>query len=85
MFGETIASIKPLNASAMARCRIRLDNLTKPLDSLYTFEHLACKMAGITGNPRPGELFPQVFLINWQPTDAGNVGYFRRACFSKNP
>lgn len=76
MFDETIASIKPLDESAMTRCQIRLDNLTKPLDSLYAFEHLARKMAGITGNPRPGELFPQVFLINGSRRTPGMLDVF---------
>lgn len=76
MFDETIASIKPLNESAMTRCQLRLDNLTKPLDSLYAFEHLARKMAGITGNPRTGELFPQVFLINGSRRTQGMLDVF---------
>ena len=76
MFDETIAAIKPLNESAMTRCRSRLDNLTKPLDSLYAFEHLARKMAGITGNPRPRALFPQVFLINGSLRTPGMLDVF---------
>ena len=76
MFEETIAAIKPLNESAMTRCQIRLDNLTKPLDSLYAFEHLARKMAGITGNPRPGELYPKVFLINGSLRTPGMLDIF---------
>lgn len=37
----------------MEKCQLRLDNLTKPLASLGSFEHLARQIAGITANPRP--------------------------------
>ncbi len=76
MFDETIAMIRPLNEAAMTRCRTRLDNLTKPLGSLHSFEHLARKMAGITGDPRPGDLFPRIFLINGSRRTPGMLDIF---------
>lgn len=48
-----LASIAPLDAAAMERCQLRLDNLTKPLGSLHHLEHLALKMAGASGQARP--------------------------------
>ena len=41
MLEKVVAQIKPLDESAMAKCQLRLDNLTKPLGSLHAFEHLA--------------------------------------------
>jgi nicotinate-nucleotide--dimethylbenzimidazole phosphoribosyltransferase len=61
---ETIVSaIKPLNTEAMDKCQLRLDNLTKPLNSLYYFERLVRQMAGITGNPRPRSLKKGIVLM----------------------
>lgn len=48
-----VPAVKPLDEAAMTRCQLRLDNLTKPLGSLHSFEHLARQMAGITGVSRP--------------------------------
>lgn len=56
MLDKTIACIGPLDADAMEKCRLRLDNLTKPLNSLHSFEHIALQLAGITGDPRPNKL-----------------------------
>lgn len=56
MLNTTIAAICPLDQVAMERCQLRVDNLTKPLNSLHSFEHIASKLAGITGNPRPRSL-----------------------------
>jgi nicotinate-nucleotide--dimethylbenzimidazole phosphoribosyltransferase len=53
MIKDIISLIKPLDAEAMDKCQLRLDNLTKPLNSLLGLETLARQMAGITGNPRP--------------------------------
>jgi len=53
MFENIISLIKPLHVEAMEKCQLRLDNLTKPLGSLHSFEHIARQMAGITGNPKP--------------------------------
>ena len=64
MFEKVVAQIKPLDEAAMAQCQLRLDNLTKPLGSLHAFEHLACKMAGITRRPRPQKSVPSLVLMN---------------------
>jgi nicotinate-nucleotide--dimethylbenzimidazole phosphoribosyltransferase len=64
MLEHVVAQIKPLDEAAMAKCKIRLDNLTKPLASLHAFEHLACKMAGITRRPRPQKTDSAIVLMN---------------------
>lgn len=58
-----LSSIKPLNPEAMDKCQLRLDNLTKPLNSLGHFEHIVRKIAGITGNPRPRTLKKSIMLM----------------------
>jgi nicotinate-nucleotide--dimethylbenzimidazole phosphoribosyltransferase len=63
MYKEVIAAIKPLDAAAIERCRLRIDNLTKPLDSLYSFEHIACQLAGITGNARLSSLEKSIVIM----------------------
>lgn len=63
MFKDTLAAIQPLDNSAMERCQLRVDNLTKPLNSLHSFEHIACKLAGITGNPRPHSLEKSIIVM----------------------
>jgi nicotinate-nucleotide--dimethylbenzimidazole phosphoribosyltransferase len=63
MIDKVISLIKPLNEAAMEQCQLRLDNLTKPLHSLYSFEHLARRIAGITGNPRPRNLQKSIILM----------------------
>lgn len=63
MLEEVIGLIKPLDADAMAECQVRLDNLTKPLNSLYSFELLAKQMAGITANPQPATLQKSIILM----------------------
>ena len=63
MLEDTIAAIKPLDTIAMERCQRRVDNLTKPLNSLHSFEHIACKLAGITGNPRPRSLEKSIIIM----------------------
>jgi nicotinate-nucleotide--dimethylbenzimidazole phosphoribosyltransferase len=63
MFEQVFSSIKFLDKAAMDKCQVRLDNLTKPLDSLYSFEHLARKMAGISGNPRPCRLSSSCIIL----------------------
>ena len=87
MIEQVIAQIKPLDLTAMTKCQLRLDNLTKPLGSLHAFEHLACKMAGITGRARPQRTTPVLVLMNGSRrtcglTDvfAGEVGA-RLVCF----
>jgi nicotinate-nucleotide--dimethylbenzimidazole phosphoribosyltransferase len=58
-----IAAIKPLDENAMEKCRIRVDNLTKPLNSLGAFENLAIKIAGITRIPRPHNLKKSIIVV----------------------
>jgi nicotinate-nucleotide--dimethylbenzimidazole phosphoribosyltransferase len=50
---ETIAVVAPVDASAAAAARARLDLLTKPPGSLGRLEEIAQRVAAITGNPRP--------------------------------
>lgn len=63
MFNHIISTIKPLHIEAMEKCQVRLDNLTKPLGSLHSFEHIAKQMAGITGNPRPNFLQKSIIVM----------------------
>lgn len=63
MFDDINTLIKPLDLAAMEKCQLRLDNLTKPLGSLHSFEHLALQMAGITGNARPRNLKKSIILM----------------------
>jgi nicotinate-nucleotide--dimethylbenzimidazole phosphoribosyltransferase len=60
----------------MSRCQTRLDNLTKPLGSLGSFEALARKMAGITGQARLRELQPQIILVNGSRRSSGLLDVF---------
>lgn len=53
MIADTLKSIEPLDSRAMEACRLRIDNLTKPLNSLHSFEHIAIKLAGVSGSVRP--------------------------------
>ncbi len=76
MLEQVISQIKPLDLAAMARCQLRLDNLTKPLGSLHSFEHLACKMAGITGQARPQRRTPVLVLMNGSRRTRGLVDVF---------
>lgn len=62
MLDGLIAAIKPLDLGAMEACQLRLDNLTKPLGSLHGLEQLACRLAGITGDPRPRKLKKCIIL-----------------------
>jgi nicotinate-nucleotide--dimethylbenzimidazole phosphoribosyltransferase len=62
MLEDIITAIEPLDNAAMEKCQLRVDNLTKPLHSLHSFEHIAVKLAGITGNPRP-RLLPKSIII----------------------
>ncbi|QJW48276.1 nicotinate-nucleotide--dimethylbenzimidazole phosphoribosyltransferase [bacterium BFN5] len=63
MFDDINTLIKPLDLAAMEKCQVRLDNLTKPLGSLHSFEHLALQMAGITGNARPRDIKKSIILM----------------------
>jgi len=63
MFANIISLIKPLDRDAMEKCQLRLDNLTKPLASLHSFEHIVRQIAGITGNHRPPMLKKSIIVI----------------------
>lgn len=63
MLARTIADIAPLDNAAMEACQLRLDNLTKPLGSLNGLEKIACRMAGITGLPKPQQLPKSIILM----------------------
>lgn len=65
-----IGSIKPLNQEAMDKCQLRLDNLTKPLNSLGHFEHIVHKIAGVIGKPRPRSLKKSIILLS---TESGST------------
>ena len=67
MFKDIISRIKPLHTESMDKCQLRLDNLTKPLNSLLYFEQIARQMAGITHNPRPRTVKKSIIVL----TDAG--------------
>ena len=71
MFEQTLAAITHLDAAAMDKCQVRLDNLSKPLNSLLYFERLARQLAGITGNPRPPKgLTKSLLLFTAKPLSA---------------
>jgi nicotinate-nucleotide--dimethylbenzimidazole phosphoribosyltransferase len=78
MLAETVAAIQPLDKSAMEKCRTRLDNLTKPLGSLGSFEEMARKMAGITGQARLRELHPRLVVIDGDRRTPGVLDVFAR-------
>ena len=78
MLAEIIAAIRPLDEAAMEKCRTRLDNLTKPLGSLGSFEELALKMAGITGQPRLREIHPRLVVIGGNRRTPGVLDVFAR-------
>lgn len=73
---KVIRQIGPLDRIAMQKCQTRLDNLTKPLGSLHAFEHLACKMAGITSQARPRFTEPVLFLVNGGKRTPGMTDVF---------
>ncbi len=53
MLYQTIDSIGPLDAGAMAAAKAHQGSLAIPAGSLGRFHELGIRMAGITGNPRP--------------------------------
>ena len=63
MLEQTIAAITHLDAAVMNKCQVRLDNLTKPLNSLLYFERLARQLAGITGDVKPGKNLKKSILL----------------------
>jgi len=50
---ETIQAIEPINTKLMEKAQKRLDNLTKPRDSLGKLENLAKRVVGITAKENP--------------------------------
>lgn len=46
---KALSSIEPLDQGAIKKAWHRLDNLTKPIGSLGTLEHVAARISGITG------------------------------------
>ena len=68
MLEQILAAITHLDADSMDKCQVRLDNLSKPLNSLLYFERMARQLAGITGNPRPPKgLTKSLLLLTAQP------------------
>lgn len=55
--------IAPLHQASMEACRLRIDNLTKPIYSLAHLELIAERMAGITGNPKPNHLHYGILVV----------------------
>lgn len=63
-FAQAAASVRPLDAGAMAEAQLRQDRLTKPRGSLGRLESLATLLAGIAGTcppPRPAPAAVAVF------------------------
>lgn len=76
MIETVVGGIEPLDSQTMAKCQLRLDNLTKPLGSLHAFEHLACKMAGIVRKTRPQQNPSAIILINGNRRTPGLTDVF---------
>uniref|UniRef100_UPI0026E9A53A nicotinate-nucleotide--dimethylbenzimidazole phosphoribosyltransferase n=1 Tax=Veillonella dispar TaxID=39778 RepID=UPI0026E9A53A len=55
--------IEPLHAPSMEACRLRIDNLTKPIYSLATLELIAERFAGILADPQPNHLRYGVLVV----------------------
>ena len=56
-------TIEPLHAPSMETCRLRIDNLTKPIYSLATLELIAERFAGILAEPQPNHLRYGVLVV----------------------
>lgn len=56
-------TIKPLHAECMKNCRIRVDNLTKPLYSLAKLEEIAVRLAGIFENEQPQSIAKSLIIF----------------------
>ena len=56
-------TIEPLHAPSMEACRLRIDNLTKPIYSLATLELIAERFAGILADPKPNHLRYGVLIV----------------------
>ncbi len=53
MFDETLINIQNMDTSPVQQAQSRLDNLTKPKDSLGRLEEFAKRLVAITGNTMP--------------------------------
>ena len=60
---ETVAAIRPLDATAMQSARERQNVLTKPQGSLGRLEDISIQVAGIQGRPRPDVSSKAVFVM----------------------
>ena len=56
-------TIEPLHVPSMEACRLRIDNLTKPIYSLATLELIAERFAGILADPQPNHLRYGVLVV----------------------
>lgn len=52
-FDFYLNTIPTPDREAMEACKLRIDNLTKPVDSLGCLEQIAAELAGCSGNERP--------------------------------
>lgn len=77
LLDDTIASIQPLDESAMAAARGRQDVLTKPQGSLGRLEDISIQLAGMTGQPIPriGKKVVVVFAADHGVTAEGVSAY----------
>ena len=55
--------IEPLHKPSMEECRLRIDNLTKPLYSLARLEGITERMAGILKEEKPNNLRHAVVIV----------------------
>jgi len=60
---EIIHNIRPLNEDVLIKAQNKLDNLTKPLESLGRLEEVAKKIAGITGKVNPSISRKVIFVF----------------------
>lgn len=58
-----MSDIQPLQKDVMERSRLYVDNLIKPLHSLGQLEEIAIRLAGITGEVKPGALKKALVVI----------------------
>ncbi len=56
-------TIKPLDQASMEACRVRIDNLTKPIYSLGQLEIIAERLAGIVGVAKPSALGKELVIF----------------------
>ncbi|MEV4174921.1 nicotinate-nucleotide--dimethylbenzimidazole phosphoribosyltransferase [Nonomuraea sp. NPDC049709] len=63
MLAETLAAIRPADASALAEARAHQDRLTKPRGSLGALEEIAVRLAGAAGTSPPPMPAPAALAI----------------------